>query len=445
MLADVLVQRRRGGLHRHPVHRDGDGVEGAEAVVVVIDERHRFLRHQRIVIVEHREAQRLRIGERRDNRSPGEGEGQAVGRLGEELLDQPVAILRGDLGVQPGGVALRDLERLELVAQLIDGDDRVERRRVGVAGVVDADQLGFGGAAGNREDGAAAVAGVEQGVDDEVRMVPAALGVDGHGIENFSGVERGESAEREAAHPDEVARAQRRRAAEAPGRDAELLLRLEHRDVRRRIGEQLGERHVAGLVVVVFVVDDLELFANFFGAHRHGFHRVVVVGDVGLAGDVLVGDDLGLAVDDAIAEAGAVDGGAQVGAAQLAVVAVVDVLVGGGVADGEDERVLGGFENRVGLLDRQHVGVVSAAERRRGRLRDSGSGRRLRPGLPLQVPRRDRLRDDERGPQPCHGTSPHKISDAANRASETAHALPPAVRRSIVSGPCHHGSASSPQ
>src|SRR5439155_17920054 len=109
-------------------------------------------------------------------RAAGEREGQAVRRVGEELFDQAVPVLRGDVGVRAGRIALGNVERVELVAQLIDGDDCVQRGGVGVPGVIHAHQLRLGRPAGDGEHRAAAVARVQERVDDEVDVVPAALG-----------------------------------------------------------------------------------------------------------------------------------------------------------------------------------------------------------------------------------------------------------------------------
>jgi len=92
---------------------------------------------------------------------------------------------------------------------------------------------------------------------------------------------------------------------------------------------------------------------------------VLVVRHVGLAGDVLVGHQLRLAVDDPVRECSSVHDRAQIGAPQLPVAAVVDVLVGGGAADGEDERLPDRVEDRGRLLGRKRVRVVAGAERRR--------------------------------------------------------------------------------
>ena len=86
---------------------------------------------------------------------------------------------------------------------------------------------------------------------------------------------------------------------------------------------------------------------------------MLLVGHLGLAGDVLVGHQLGLAIDHPVGEGGPVHDRAQISAAQLAVATVIDVLVGGGVAQREDEGVPDRIENGVGLLHRQRIGVVA--------------------------------------------------------------------------------------
>ena len=137
-------------------------------------------------------------------------------------------------------------------------------------------------------------------------MVPAALRVDGHRIDHLAGVERRKCAKREPAHLHQVAWAQRARSPDPVRHHAELLSRLQHRDVRLRIREQLGEHDVARLVIVGLVADDLELLPHLLRAGRNPLDGVLVVGDVRLTGDVLVGHELRLAVDDPVAEPGAV-------------------------------------------------------------------------------------------------------------------------------------------
>ena len=90
---------------------------------------------------------------------------------------------------------------------------------------------------------------------------------------------------------------------------------------------------------------------------------MLVVGDLGPFGHVLVGDDQRLAIADAVGEASAVHDRANVSAAQLAVAAVVDVLVGGGVADGEDELLADAIEHLRGDGGGHRVGIVAFAER----------------------------------------------------------------------------------
>jgi hypothetical protein len=209
-------------------------------------------------------------------------------------------------------------------------------------------------------------------------VVPAALGVERHRVDHLARVQRREGAQGKAAHLHEVPGAERARSADAVRHHRELLAGLQHRDVRCRIGEHLGERDVTGLVVVGLVAHDLELLAHLLRAHGHAIDRVLVVGDLRLAGHVLVGHQLRLAIDDAVGEAGPVHDRAQVGAAQLSVAAVVDVLVGGGVADGEDEGLLDRVEDHRGLLRRQGIRVISRTERR---MRSGRGGRfRRRPG-----------------------------------------------------------------
>ena len=333
--------------------------------------------------------------------------------LGEELLHQPIAILGGDLRVEASS-PLGNAEGLELLAELIDADHHVEGRRVGVASVEDADQLRRRGAAVDREDRAAAVSRAEERVDDEVAMAPAALGVLGVWIHHLADVHGGEGTEREAAHLHQVAGAQRRRAPDAEGHHGQDLARLHDGDVGGGIGDRELERNVAGLVVVLFVADDLELLADLLAARRDAVHGMIVVGHVGAVGDVLVGYDQGFAVLHLVGEAGPVHDRTDVVAAELAIASVVDALVGGDVADGEDELVLDAVEDLAGASGGNAVRVVAFAERR-GR---GGSGRasgRLggRPGWSC------RLRDAGDGAggyqQDCKRTD-HALASSTARA-----------------------------
>ena len=103
---------------------------------------------------------------------------------------------------------------------------------------------------------------------------------------------------------------------------------------------------MAGLVVVGLVPDDLQLLPHLLGAHRHAVDRVLFIRHLGLAGHMLVGDQVRLSVHDPVRKTAPVDERPQVRTAQFSVAAVIDALVGRGVADGEDERLAGRVEDR---------------------------------------------------------------------------------------------------
>ena len=141
------------------------------------------------------------------------------------------------------------------------------------------------------------------------------------------------------------------------------------------------------LVVVVLVVHDLELLAHFLAAGGHSVDGMIVVGHVGPLGDVLVGDQQRLAVLHLVGECSPVHHRAHVAAPQLAVAPIVDVLVGGGVAHGEDELLAHAVEDLRRQGGRHRVRIVAGAERRSrrgrggfrrpfGRSRLGGGGRR---------------------------------------------------------------------
>ena len=212
--------------------------------------------------------------------------------------------------MRSGGIPLRHLQGLELLAQLIDGDHRIQSRRVGIPGVIDADQLRLRGAAGDGEHRAPAVSRGEQRVDHEVGMVPAALGVMGQRVEHLAGVQGREGAERKAAHLDQIAGSQRAGSAHPVRHHRQQFARLQHSDVRLRIDQQLGQQHVARLVVVGLVPHDLQLLPHLLRARRHAVDRVVLVRHFGLAGDMLVGDQVRFSVQHPIGEPSPVHDGA---------------------------------------------------------------------------------------------------------------------------------------
>ena len=104
------------------------------------------------------------------------------------------------------------------------------------------------------------------------------------------------------------------------------------RHVELRVGHHAGEGHVVALVGVGLVVDHAQRVGDLLAAVRHALDRVLVVGDGGPLGHVLVGDQQGLARLLAVGEAGAVHHRALAGLAHVAVGAVGEALVGGGVA-----------------------------------------------------------------------------------------------------------------
>ena len=234
-----------------------------------------------------------------------------------------------------------------------------------VAGVVHAHELEIARLARQRQHRAARVALGEERVDHEVDVVPALLLIAVVGVDDLAARHRLHHAQREAAHLDGVALAQARALADAVGQGVQTLIRLQDRGVQQRLDGDARERRLPRLVVVALVAHDAQLVLDALAAVLHAVDAVEGVGDLGPAGDVLVGQKVGIVAADLVGEGAAELGRLHAPAPQLAVGAEERALVLGGAA--HQVAVLPARPlldvARVRRLDLQRVGVFAQALR----------------------------------------------------------------------------------
>src|SRR5258707_787591 len=79
-------------------------------------------------------------------------------------------------------------------------------------------------------------------------------------------------------------------------------------EIERGVRHHARERHVVGLVVVALVLDQAHAVADALAAGGHAVDEVLVVGDGGKLGDVLVGGEQRVVLVAPVRERGAVRG-----------------------------------------------------------------------------------------------------------------------------------------
>ena len=288
-------------------------------------------------------------------------QGQAA--PGQAVL-QPPALGRAQhraVGRRPGDAPLAGHELL----QLVDAHDHVEGARLLVAGVVHAHQLQAAGAAVQGQHRAAGVALGQQGVDDEVDVVPALLQVDVVGVDHLAGVHRVQQPQGEAAHLDRVAPAQGGALADPVGQHRQGLGRLQDGGVQPGVGGHQLEQDLVGLLLVLPVLDDAQLGLHPLAALADPGHLVAAVGDLGPDRHVLVGEQVSLLTGHLVGERRPVLLRGHRALAQPALRIEVGALIDGGVADqvGVFGAAGGGAVGQ--HLQLQAVGVFARAQQRR--------------------------------------------------------------------------------
>ena len=341
-------------------------------------------------VVEHRAVVDLDAHDQASEVEQGQGAG------GEHLLD-PVALgasqrARRAFRRQRARDAALLAHELD---ELIDPDHDVQRAVALVAGVIDADQLEVARLARRRQHRAARVSFRQQGVDDEVDVIPALFLIAVVRIDDLAARDRLHDAEREAPNLHRVPLPQRGALPDLVRHDRHPLVGLEDRGVQQRVDRHPRQLDLPGLEIVALVAHHPHPLFDPLAPLRHAFDAVKQVGHLRPDRDVFVRQKKRLTPGDLVRERGAELAGLDAPPPQLAVRTEERALVFGGAAN--QVRVLAAralFEiSGANRLDLQRVGVRAVAGL-------AGRGRQPRTGDDVERDADDDQRAEERQPSP---------------------------------------------